>query len=68
MAAFRRFWMVCRQPQGPASKTEPRTRYPSLADARAVARDLASQSGHPFVVLEAAELVLPTDSLSATLI
>ena len=66
-AGFRRFWMVCRQPDGPTSKTEPRIRYPSLTAARDAARNLAYQNDHPFVVLEAVEVVRPKDLLTRTL-
>lgn len=64
---FRRFWMICRMPTGPGSKSEPRVRYPSLTDARAAARDMADQHGHPFVVLEAAEVVAPKDTSTKSL-
>jgi len=58
---FARFWMVGRKPQGPGSRTEPRKRYSSLADARAAAHDLAKGNDAPFVVLEAIEIIRPGD-------
>lgn len=64
---FRRFWMICRMPVDRGSKTEPRMRYPSIAAARDAARDMATQHGHPFVVLEAAEVVTPKDTSTKSL-
>ena len=59
---FARFWMVCRKPTGPGQKTEPRQRYSSLGDAREAAADLARSNDHPFIVLEAIEVMRPGDS------
>lgn len=67
MQGFQRFWMVCRMPTDRGSRTEPRTRYPSIGAARDAARDLAYQNNHPFVVLEAAEVIQPKDLLTKPL-
>jgi len=56
---FARFWMVCRKPSGPTSKTEPRARYSTLEDARRDARRLASQNDAPFLILETVEIARP---------
>ncbi len=61
------FWMVCAQPTHPGSKTEPRLRYPHIDAARQAARDLADQTGRPFVILEAVEVVQPKDLLTGNL-
>lgn len=55
------FWMVCRAPSHAGSETRPRLRYPSPADARAAAADLARASGATFVILESVEWVGPSD-------
>lgn len=67
MTDFRRFWMVCGLPTHPGSKTEPRTRYPHIDEARRHARDLAYQNDRPFVILEAVEVVNPKDQLTKRL-
>ena len=59
---FARFWMVCRKPTGPHSKTEPRQRYSRIEDARADARTLAEQTGAAFLILEAVEIERGTDA------
>ena len=49
---FARFWMVCRKPTGPHSKTEPRQRYSTFEDAMAAAQKLARENDAQFHVLE----------------
>lgn len=61
LPASARFWMVCRQPKGPGSKTEPRQRYLHPEDAREAAAKLAQENDHPFVILTADEVIYPTD-------
>ena len=56
---FARFWMICRKPGGPHSKTEPRQRYSTRADAFADAQRLADQLDAPFLILEAVEIIRP---------
>lgn len=56
---FARFWMICRKPTGPHSKSEPRQRYSTRADALADAKRLANHTDAPFIVLEAVEIVRP---------
>lgn len=68
LPAFARFWMVCRKPSGPGSKSEPRQRYSSLADAARAAADLAKANDHPFVVLETVEIFRPDDATQETLL
>lgn len=58
---FARFWMVCRKPSHANSKTEPRRRYSHLADARDVATRLAASEDAPHIILEAVEIIRPTD-------
>jgi hypothetical protein len=58
---FARFWMVCRKPTGPHSKTEPRRRYSRLADARDTAEQLAAKEDAQYLILEAVEIIHPTD-------
>jgi hypothetical protein len=53
------FFMVCRSSRGPGAKTEPRQRFATLAEARAVAQRLADQTGHPHVILAATETLWP---------
>lgn len=55
------FWMVCRAPSHAGSETRPRLRYPSRAEARAAAADLARASSATYVVLESVEWVCPRD-------
>lgn len=68
MTALRPFWMICRMPTHAGSETRPQLRYPSRADARSAARDMAARNGHPFVVLEAVELVTAADPNTPTLL
>ncbi|MCZ4351560.1 hypothetical protein O4H61_03440 [Roseovarius aestuarii] len=65
---FARFWMVCRKPTGPHSKTEPRTRYSSLFDAMQAAHKLADDTGAQFHVLETVATARPGDAIQATLL
>lgn len=58
---FARFWMVCRKPTGPGSKTNPQTRFSTIADARRAAERLAQQTDAQHIILEAIEIVHPTD-------
>ena len=64
----RRFYMVCRAPKHPGSKTEPRTRYKDHAEAEGVARSLAKTEGAAFIVLEAVAVYGPEDATQQTLI
>ena len=59
LAPVARFWMVCRKPMGPQSRTEPRARYSSLADARRDAAALAQANDAPFIILESVEIIRP---------
>lgn len=59
---FARFWMVCRKPTGPQSKTEPRARYATFDDAMAAARKLARENDAQFHVLETIATARPTDT------
>lgn len=54
-----RFWMICRAPRHPHSKTEPTRRYGTEAEARADAQTMANQHNTPFVVLTATETIHP---------
>ena len=53
------FWMICRAPRHEHSKTEPRQRYTSEADARTAAQAMADQHDAPFVVLIATTTIHP---------
>ena len=68
MPAFARFWMVCRKPSGPGSKSEPRQRYSTFADAARAAADLARANDHPCLVLEAVEIFRPEDATQGALL
>ena len=68
LPAFSRFWMVCRKPNGPGQKTEPRQRYSTLDDAARAAANLARANDHPFIVLEAVEIFRPHDATQEVLI
>lgn len=59
---FARFWMVCRKPTGPHSKTEPRARYASFDDAMAAARKLAVENDAQFHILETVATARPGDT------
>lgn len=65
---FARFWMVCRKPSGPGSKTEPRTRYATFADAMAAAQKLAAETGAQFHILETVATARPGDTRQETLL
>jgi hypothetical protein len=65
LASVARFWMVCRKPMGPQSRTEPRARYSSLADARRDAAMLAQTNDAPFIILEAVEIIGPGEADTA---
>lgn len=54
-----RFWMICRAPRHEHSKTEPRQRYASEADATAAAQTMADQHDADFVVLESVKTIRP---------
>lgn len=53
------FWMICRLPHHEHSKTEPRQRYATEAEARERAQAMADEHGWPFVVLTATIVMLP---------
>ena len=55
------FWMICRKPRHPDSKTEPKQRYGSIADARRAARAIAKSTDAPMVILQSVETVDPGD-------
>ena len=59
---FACFWMVCRKPNGPGAKTEPRQRYSRHQDAVDAAQKLARDNDHPLLVLEAVEIYHPSDA------
>ena len=54
-----RFWMICRQPRHEHSRTEPRERFATEAEAQTAAQAMADQTGHPFVILTATRIVFP---------
>ena len=61
------FYMVARQPTHAGSKTEPRTRYDTLAEATTAATKLAAENGCAFVVLGVVHTALPRDPTQETL-
>ena len=63
-----RFWMVCRKPTGPGSKTEPRQRYSSFEDAMTAAQKLARENDAQFHVLETVATARPGDARQETLL
>ncbi|MDF3413259.1 hypothetical protein HKX54_02235 [Sulfitobacter sp. M57] len=63
-----RFWMICRRPAGPNSKTEPRQRYSSFADAERAAEKLAAQNDAEFTILETVAVARPTDQSFGSLL
>lgn len=65
---FARFWMVCRKPTGPLSKTEPRARYSSFDEAMAAARKLARENDAQFHVLETVATARPGDATQEALL
>ena len=65
---FARFWMICRKPTGPQSRTEPRQRYSSIQDARAAARKLAAETGAQIHILETVETIRPDDTTQRSLL
>ncbi|NEX45212.1 hypothetical protein [Pseudotabrizicola algicola] len=56
------FWMICRAPQFPHSKTEPTRRYDTEAEARKDAQAMADQTGADFVILTATHTIRPQGS------
>jgi len=65
---FARFWMVCRKPMGPGTRTEPRQRYSTRSDAAQAAAALARDNDAPFLVLETIEIYRPTDATQEALL
>ncbi|PIE15150.1 MAG: hypothetical protein CSA68_07310 [Rhodobacterales bacterium] len=65
---FARFWMVCRKPTGPRSKTEPRARYSSFEDAMTAAQKLSKENNAQFHVLETVATARPGDIEQETLL
>lgn len=65
---FARFWMVCRKPTGPGSKTEPRARYSSFNDAFAAAQKLAQENDAQFLVLETTAIARPGEAMQGALL
>lgn len=65
---FARFWMVCRKPTGPQSKTEPRARYSSFDEAMNAARKLARENDAQFHVLETVATARPGEATQETLL
>lgn len=59
LPAFARFWMVCRKPSGPQSRSEPRLRYSTIDDARRAAALLARSNDAAFLILETIEVIRP---------
>ena len=55
----RPFWMICRAPVHEHSKTEPRQRYGSEAEAVTTAQTMADQHNAAFVVLAATRTIHP---------
>lgn len=68
LPAFARFWMVCRKPTGPGSKTEPRQRYYSFDDAMTAARKLARENDAQFHILETVATARPGDAIQESLL
>lgn len=65
---FAKFWMVCRKPTGPNSKTEPRVRYSSFNDAMEAAEKLAKENGAQFHVLETVATARPDGGQQGSLL
>lgn len=65
---FARFWMVCRKPSGPHSKTEPRARYWTFDDALTAAQKLAKENDAQFHVLETVATARPGDAKQESLL
>lgn len=65
---FARFWMVCRKPTGPQSKTEPQVRYSSFDEAMAAAQKLAKENDAQFHVLETVATARPGDTMQESLL
>jgi hypothetical protein len=63
-----RFWMVARQPTHRNARTEPKVRYATLEAARDAARKLACENDAPFVILEVADIVHPSDPSTGRLL
>lgn len=59
MAQMAPFWMVCRAPMHPGAITAPKARFATEAEAKTCAQTLATQQGHPFVVLASANILHP---------
>lgn len=62
LPAFARFWMVCRKPTGPGSRSEPRQRYGTFEDAMQAARNLARENDAQFLVLETVAVARPGET------
>jgi len=65
---FARFWMVCRKPTGPHSKSEPRQRYSSFDDAMTAARKLARENNAQFHILETVATARPGEETQGALL
>jgi len=63
-----RFWMICRKPTGPQSKTEPRARYETRADAVEAAQKVADQTGKRMLILEPVGEIAPRDKKQGNLL
>jgi hypothetical protein len=61
------FWMIARAPTHPGSKTEPKQRFTTEADAIRAARDMAREHATPFVVLAVTHTIRPGDTGQSSL-
>ncbi len=68
IAQYARFWMICRKPTGPHSKTEPRARYETRADAAKAAQKVADQTGKRMLILEPVGEIAPRDKNQGSLL
>lgn len=57
-----RFWMICRAPLGPHSKTEPKARFTSYAAAEDEATKLATATDADFLILAPVAVIKPGDT------
>lgn len=59
-----RFWMICREPTGRSSKTQPTARYGHRDAAFDDAARLARDTGANYLILETVEVVTPAARLT----
>ena len=61
------FWMIARAPTHPGSKTEPKQRFATEADAIRAARDMATEHRAAFVVMAVTHTIHPGNAGQSTL-